>query len=90
MTLKPILYDVWANLHKWPTLDRTRRTGETFYPNIVLEGTVGSCIREFIKKPASQRPLYELSTQPQEAFSSTFLSATEMLEIASRNDFPKG
>jgi hypothetical protein len=32
---------------------------------------------------------YEISTEKQSAFPSTFLSATQMLEIASREDFPK-
>jgi hypothetical protein len=58
------------------------------FSNGVYEGTVASCIREFMEKPVSKRPLYEISTEPQPAFSSAFLSATDMLEIASRDDFP--
>jgi hypothetical protein len=92
VTLKPLRYDVWAALQKWPTIDRTDRTpktGDILHPATVFEGTVAACIREFMTKPISQRPLYEMSTEPQEAFTSAFVSATDMLEIASRDDFPK-
>jgi hypothetical protein len=89
MTLKPVRYDVWAALHKWPTLERTPKTGDILHADTVFEGTVASCIREFMTKPISQRPLCEISTEPQEAFTLAFLSATDMLEIASRDDFPK-
>jgi hypothetical protein len=89
MPLTPILYDVWAELIKWPVEDRTPRTGDVFHPDRVYEGTLAGCIREFMQKPTSQRPLYEISTESQPAFSSTFLSAAQMLEIASRADFPK-
>lgn len=89
MTLTPIQYDSWAELFKWPVAERTPRTGEVVHPERIYEGTLGSCIREFMLKPVSQRPLYEISTEPQLAFTSNFLSANQMREIASRDDFPK-
>lgn len=89
MSLKPIAYDVWAELLKWPFEDRTPRTGEAVHPDRVYEGTLAACIRQFMDKPTSQRPLYEISTERQAAFASAFLSASDMLEIASRDDFPK-
>jgi hypothetical protein len=42
-----------------------------------------------MEKPISQRPLYEIFTEAQPALTKTILSATDMLEIASRSDFPK-
>lgn len=89
MKLKPINYDVWATLQKWPIADRTPRTGDVVRPSQVYSGTLGGCIREFMAKPTSQRPLYEAFTEEQTAFKSTILSAADMLDIASREDFPK-
>jgi hypothetical protein len=85
----PILYDVPADLYKWPVAERTPRTGDTIRADMVHGGTLGSCIREFMEKPISQRPLYEIFTEAQPAFTKTILSATDMLEVASRDDFPK-
>jgi hypothetical protein len=85
-----ILYDVPADLYKWKALDRTPRNAEAVEPpDRVHQGTLGSCIREFMEKPTSQRPLYEIFTEAQPAFTKTILTAADMLEIASRDDFPK-
>jgi hypothetical protein len=90
VSLTPIRYDVPADLYKWKVLDRTPRTGEMIDPpDRVHQGTLGSCIRDFLEKPTSQRPLYEIFTEAQAAFTKTILSATDMLDIASREDFPK-
>lgn len=89
MPLTPILYDVPADLYKWPAAERTPRTGDTIKLDMVHGGTLGSCIREFMAKPISQRPLYEIFTEAQPAFAKAILSATDMVEIASRDDFPK-
>jgi hypothetical protein len=89
MTLTPIHYDVWATLQKWPAADRLPRTGDILRPDQIYEGTLSGCIKEFMAKPISQRPLYEVFTEAQAAFKTTILSATDMLDIASRDDFPK-
>jgi hypothetical protein len=89
MTMKPILYDVPADLYKWPVAERIPRTGDTVRPDMVHGGTLAGCVREFMKKAISQRPLYEIFTQAQSALPKTILSVSDMLEIASRDDFPK-
>jgi hypothetical protein len=35
-------------------------------PYMLMEDTLGRCLRELIGKPASQRHLYEIHTNPQE------------------------
>jgi hypothetical protein len=85
----PIQYDVWAEHQKWPFADRLPRTGEVVTPDRVYEGTLVGCVKEFMAKPVSQRPLYEVFTDPQPAFKTAILSATELLDIAAREDFPK-
>ena len=89
MTMKPILFDVPADLYKWPLAERTPRTGDTVRPDMVHGGTLAGCVREFMKKPLSQRSLYEIFTQEQPALTKTILSASDILEIASHGDFPK-
>jgi hypothetical protein len=86
----PILFDVPATLHKWPSLDARRRaTGETIYAQPVHHGTLGGCIREFLAKPISQRPLYEIFTSRQPGLRDSILGAQSILEIAEREDFPR-
>jgi hypothetical protein len=90
MTLKPILYDLPAYLYKKKVLDHIPRTGESVEgPDRIYGGTLGSCIREFMEKPVSQHPLYEIFTDAQDGLSKTILTATDILDIASRGDFPK-
>jgi hypothetical protein len=88
--MKHILYDVSADLYKWKTLKRVLRTGEMIQPpDRVYTGTLGSCIRKFMEKPESERPLYEILTEAQAALSKTILLPPDILEIASSSDFPK-
>jgi hypothetical protein len=89
MTLVSINYDVWAELQKWPFADRLPRTGEVVTPDRVYEGTLAGCVKEFMAKPVSQRPLYEVFTEPQPAFKTAILSAADLLDIVAREDFPK-
>jgi hypothetical protein len=77
MSLTPILYDVAADLYKWPLAERTPRTGDTVRPDMVHGGTLAGCVREFMKKPISQRPLYEIFAQAQPALTKTILSASD-------------
>ena len=58
-------------------------------PDTVHTGTLGSCIRKFMSGPENERPLYEIFTEAQAALSKTILLPPDIIEIASRDDFPK-
>jgi len=88
MPLTPIRYDLLSDLYKRSVAEPVR-TGDHLTIDRVYDGTLAECIQEFMEKPTSQRPLYELHTEAQAAFPKTILSASDMLEIASRDDFPK-
>ena len=88
--MKTVQYEYWAVLQKWPTItDGPLEADQLIHPAQIHEGTVVACIREFLKAPVSKRGLYELLTEAQPAFQRTVLSAADMLDIASRDDFPK-
>jgi hypothetical protein len=85
-----IQYDMPATLYKWPSLEKRRiATGEIIGARRIFEGTLAGCIREFLAKPISQRPLYEIFTERQPGLRDTILGANYILEIAEREDFPK-
>jgi adenine deaminase len=84
----PIAYDAPADLKKWPSLNNARVTSKT--PYLVHTGTLADCIRELLAKPLKQISLYDVVTDPQEAFRSGVLSPGDAAEIAMRQDFPKG
>ena len=84
----PIAYDVPADLKKWPSLNNQRVTSKA--PYLVHTGTLADCIRELLAKPIKQISLYDVVTEPQEAFRSGVLSPGDAAEIAMRRDFPKG
>jgi hypothetical protein len=85
-----IQYDMPATLYKWPSLEgRFMSTGDTIENHRIFEGTLAGCIREFLAKPISQRPLYEIFTDRQPGLRETILGANYILEIAEREDFPK-
>jgi hypothetical protein len=86
----PILYDLPATLQKWPSLEARRlATGDTIHARRVFEGTLAECIREFLAKPISQRPLYEIFTDRQAGLRDSILGPSSILEIAEREDFPR-
>jgi hypothetical protein len=86
----PILYDLPATLQKWPSREARRiATGETIHAYPIYQGNLGGCIREFLAKPISQRPLYEIFTERQAGLHDTILGSKSILEIAERDDFPK-
>jgi len=86
----PILYDLAATLHKWPSLEARRHvTGETIHAHPVYSGTLAGCIRESLAKPISQRPLYEIFTDRQAGLRDSILSSNYISEISERHDFPK-
>jgi hypothetical protein len=84
-----IQYDLPATLYKWPSLERRRvATGDIIGAQPVHQGTLAGCIREFLAKPISQRPLYEIFTDRQPGLRDSILGANDILEIAERKDFP--
>jgi hypothetical protein len=84
-----IQYDMPATLYKWPSLEgRRMATGEIIGAHRIYEGTLGGCIHQFLAKPISQRPLYEIFTERQPGLRDTILGANYILEIAEREDFP--
>src|SRR5216684_5604516 len=85
----PIQYDIPAALYKWPSLEARRiSTGDTIRAHRIFEGTLGGCIREFLAKPISQRPLYEIFTERQAGLRDSVLASNYILEISERADFP--
>jgi len=82
-----ISYDAPADLKKWPSLNNERVTSKQ--PYLVHTGTLADCIRALLAKPIKQIPLYDVVTEPQEAFRSGVLSPGDAAEIAMRRDFPR-
>jgi hypothetical protein len=80
-----IKFDVPAVLTRWPTLDDEPVAGET--PYVVVEGTLGECIEQFVSKPMSQAHLYEIHTAPQGELIAAVLSPQQIIELAAQWDF---
>ena len=87
-TSDPVLYDVPATLHKWQSLEK-KRSGEGIGSMQIWEGTLAGCVREFMAKPTSQRPLYDIFTDTQPGLTKTILESDDILALAAREDFPK-
>src|SRR5947207_4224401 len=61
-----INFDARATLRKWPSLQNARiSAADGGRPYSIFDGTLDDCIRQFMAKPASQRPLYETHTSQQ-------------------------
>jgi hypothetical protein len=77
-----INFNAPASLRKWPSIRNERRT-DAPYPNpyLVQDGTLVECIEELLSKPASQHPLYEIHTDPQEPWVKAVLSAQQVYEL---------
>ena len=75
-----------AVLRKWPSLNNQRRTEGTG-PYRLLDGTLDSCIGEFMAKPESTRHLYEIQTAPQPPLVTETLSAEHVAELARIREF---
>jgi hypothetical protein len=73
-------FDAPAVLRKWPSLRNERRSDGTG-PYLLVDGTLGACLGEFMAKPASMRHLYEIHTSPQPLVSSV-LSGEHVVELA--------
>ena len=86
----PIRYNVPASLYKWPSLEARRlATGDTVHAHLIFDGSLAGCVRQFMLKPISQRPLYEIFTGRQPGLRDSILRSNDILEIAEREDFPK-
>lgn len=83
-----IKFDVPAVLRKWPSLNNQRvSVALGARPYLIFEGTLDECIQQFMSKPASQRHLYEIHTEPQQPLVSAILSAEHIVELARLRDF---
>ena len=83
-----INFDAPAILRKWPSLNGERITvAEGARPYLIVDGTLGDCIQQFMAKPASQHHLYEIHTAPQGELVSAVLAAKIIPEIARLRDF---
>ena len=77
-----------ATLRKWPSVNKERvSTALGARPYMVIEGTLGECIQNFMSRPESQRHLYEIQTAPQSDLVSATLSAEQIVEVARLKDF---
>ncbi|MDB5566984.1 MAG: hypothetical protein JWP84_3550 [Tardiphaga sp.] len=87
-TQEQIHFDAPAVLRKWPSLNGERISKSLgAQPYLVVDGTLDDCIRQFMAKPESARPLYEIHTTPQSTLVSATMSPEQILEIARLRDF---
>jgi hypothetical protein len=83
-----INFDAPATLRKWPSLNGERiAAAEGARPYLIVDGTLGNCIQQFMAKPAIQHHLYEIHTAPQGELVSAVLTARLIPEIARLRDF---
>ena len=77
-----INFNAPASLRKFPSI-RNERRADAPHPNpyFVQDGTLVECIEELLSKPASQHPLYEVHTDPQEPWVKAVLSAQHVYEL---------
>jgi hypothetical protein len=77
-------FQVPATLRKWPSLNNRRRDDRE--PYIVAEGTLESCIREFMTKPEATRELYDIRTSPQPPLVPPVMNAEHIVELTRFRD----
>ena len=70
-----------ASLRKWPSLGNQRR-GEAANPYLVLDGTLGECLRKLTAYTASTRHLYEIHTAPQPPLVAEVMAGETVTELA--------
>ena len=80
-----INFDAPATLRKRPSLNSERIEGTR--PYLIVDGTLGDCIRQFMAKPQNQHHLYEIHTGPQGELVSAILTARLIHEMARLRDF---
>jgi hypothetical protein len=76
-----INFDARAVLRKWPSLRNERRT-DALDPYLILDHSLGECLRQFMAKPISVRHLYEIHTVPRPPFVKSVLPEGLILEFA--------
>ncbi|PSO29656.1 hypothetical protein [Bradyrhizobium sp. MOS002] len=81
-----VSFDAPAVLPKWASLDNHRRASATG-PYLLVEGALDECIRAFMAKPAHQRHLYEIHSEPQAPLIADVLSGQIVAELARLRDF---
>jgi hypothetical protein len=88
--MSQIRYDAAANLEKWPSREAMLkpRNGDSVVSQTVFTGTLAGCVRQFMDKPESRRPLYEIFTDADAAFNKSILDALDIAALAERPDFP--
>jgi hypothetical protein len=79
-------FDAPATLRKWPSI-KNERASNALGTYLLVEGTLGDCIRQFTAKPASQHHLYEIHTAPQGELVPGVVSAKLIPEIARLRDY---
>jgi hypothetical protein len=79
-------FDAPAILRKWPSR-RNQRYIEGTGPYLLVDGTLGECLREFMAKPTPMRHLYEIHTSPQPPLISSVLSGDHAVEVARLQEF---
>ena len=79
-------FDAPATFRKWPSLNGQRRS-DTPGPYLLLDGTLGECIQEFMAKPTATRHLYEIHTLPQAPFLSEVMTAENVAGLADLRNF---
>ena len=70
-----------ASLQKWPSLGNQRRA-EAANPYLVLDGTLGECLRKLMAYAASTRHLYEIHTAPQPPLVAEVMAGETVAELA--------
>jgi hypothetical protein len=83
-----INYDAPASLHKWETLEKKRAgDAQMLGAHQIWDGTLRGCIKQFLDKPESQRPLYDIMIGEEAGIGKTILEPSDIMAIASREDF---
>ena len=70
-----------ASLRKWPSLGN-QRSAEAANPYLVLDGTLGDCLRRLMAYAASTRHLYEIHTAPQPPMVREMMAGDTVAELA--------
>jgi hypothetical protein len=81
-------FDAPAVLRKKPSING-KPAKDVLWPNpyLVFDGSPGECIDQFLAKPVSQRPLYEIHTAAQADVVSDVMSSEHITELARLREF---
>ncbi|MCP4615633.1 MAG: hypothetical protein GY844_04260 [Bradyrhizobium sp.] len=81
-------FDARAVLRKWPSLGNERRDAATG-PYLLVDSTLGDCLRELMAKPNSARHLYEIHTAPRPPLEDAVVPAGVILELSRLRRFDR-